>query len=61
MSILFRTLSVAACVAALAAPAHGGGDNYDAMNDTKGKGPAYFGFVRDHRGSPVSRCRRVRR
>ena len=24
------------------------------MNDTEGKGPAYFGFVRDHRGSPVS-------
>ena len=24
------------------------------MNDTEGKGPAYFGFVRDTRGSPVS-------
>ena len=24
------------------------------MNDTEGKGPAYFGFVRDNRGSPVS-------
>ncbi len=23
-------------------------------NDTEGAGPAYFGFVRDHRGSPVS-------
>ncbi len=54
MSILIRMLSVAACVAALAAPAFGGGDDYDAMNDTEGKGPAYFGFVRDHRGSPVS-------
>ena len=31
-----------------------GGDDYDAKNDTEGEGPAYFGFVRDHRGSPVS-------
>ena len=54
MSILIRAMSVAACMAALAAPAHGGGDDYDAMNDTEGRGPAYFGFVRDHRGSPVS-------
>ena len=54
MSILIRTLAAAACAAALAAPAFAGGDDYDAMNDTEGKGPAYFGFVRDHRGSPVS-------
>ena len=31
-----------------------GGDDYDAANDVKGAGPAYFGFVRDHRGSPVT-------
>ena len=31
-----------------------GGDDYDAANDTEGAGPAYFGFVRDDRGSPVS-------
>jgi hypothetical protein len=30
-----------------------GGDDYDAANDVKGAGPAYFGFVRDTRGSPV--------
>jgi hypothetical protein len=30
-----------------------GGDDYDAANDVKGAGPAYFGFVRDARGSPV--------
>lgn len=30
-----------------------GGDDYDAANDVKGAGPAYFGFVRDNRGSPV--------
>ena len=29
------------------------GDDYDAANDVKGAGPAYFGFVRDNRGSPV--------
>ena len=42
-------LVVAGCIPVLA-----GGDDYDAMNDTEGEGPAYFGFVRDQRGSPVS-------
>ncbi|HEY5962634.1 MAG TPA: hypothetical protein VIU42_01305 [Xanthobacteraceae bacterium] len=56
MSILIRTLAGAGAAAALAlgATAFAGGDDYDAMNDTEGAGPAYFGFVRDHRGSPVS-------
>ena len=47
-------MGAAALAAALAAPAFAGGDDYDAANDTEGKGPAYFGFVRDTRGSPVS-------
>jgi hypothetical protein len=34
--------------------ARAGGDDYDASNDTEGAGPAYFGFVRDQRGSPIS-------
>ena len=38
-------------------PASPGGDDYDAMNDTEGEGPVYFGFVRDHRGSPVADAR----
>jgi hypothetical protein len=54
MSILFRTFAGAAAAIALAATAFAGGDDYDAMNDKEGAGPAYFGFVRDHRGSPVS-------
>jgi hypothetical protein len=54
MSALIRKLAVAVCAATLAGPALAGGDDYDAMNDTEGKGPAYFGFVRDARGSPVS-------
>jgi hypothetical protein len=55
MAVLFRTMAGAALLAlALTAPALGGGDDYDAASDTEGKGPAYFGFVRDHRGSPVS-------
>jgi hypothetical protein len=54
MSALIRTVAVAALAAALAVPAYAGGDDYDAMNDKEGKGPAYFGFVRDQRGSPVS-------
>ena len=39
--------------AAAVMQAYAGGDDYDAANDVKGAGPAYFGFVRDHRGSPV--------
>jgi hypothetical protein len=42
------TVGVAAATLAFA-----GGDDYDAANDVKGAGPAYFGFVRDSRGSPV--------
>src|SRR3954464_7477920 len=44
---------VFAFFAAAAAPVYAGGDDYDAANDVKGQGPAYFGFVRDARGSPV--------
>ena len=40
-------------VAALASPVFAGGDDYDAANDVKGAGPAYFGFVRDARGSAL--------
>ena len=39
---------------AAAAQSFAGGDDYDAANDVKGAGPAYFGFVRDNRGSPVN-------
>jgi hypothetical protein len=46
---------------ALAPAAFAGGDDYDALNDVEGKGPAYFGFVRDARGSPVSEARVVLR
>jgi hypothetical protein len=54
MSVLIRTFAAcAALAAALAVPAYAGGDDYEAMNDTEGHGPAYFGFVRDTRGSPV--------
>jgi len=57
MSVLVRCIVFAAGVA-FALPfclsAFAGGDDYDAQNDTEGAGPAYFGFVRDNRGSPVS-------
>jgi hypothetical protein len=49
-----RTLAAALGAAALASTAFAGGDDYDAANDIKGAGPAYFGFVRDSRGSPVT-------
>ncbi|WP_068018799.1 hypothetical protein [Rhodoplanes sp. Z2-YC6860] len=55
MTVLMRMMAlVAAGVLALGAPAFAGGDDYDAANDTEGAGPAYFGFVRDQRGAPVS-------
>ncbi len=47
------TLAICAAVA-FGAQGFAGGDDYDASNDVEGAGPAYFGFVRDHRGSPVS-------
>ena len=53
MSALVRTLAIAT-LAILTTPAFAGGDDYDAQSDQEGKGPAYFGFVRDTRGSPVS-------
>ena len=40
-------------IAAVASPVFAGGDDYDAANDVKGAGPAYFCFVRDARGSAV--------
>jgi hypothetical protein len=50
--MLIRAMALAIVVAA-ATQAFAGGDDYDAANDIKGAGPAYFGFVRDARGSPV--------
>jgi hypothetical protein len=50
--IVYRVIAIAA-TSALCAVAWAGGDDYDAANDVKGEGPAYFGFVRDTRGSPV--------
>jgi hypothetical protein len=55
MTVLIRMMALmAAGVLALGAQAFAGGDDYDAANDTEGAGPAYFGFVRDQRGAPVS-------
>jgi hypothetical protein len=55
MAVLIRTCSAAALFAlAYVAPAFAGGDDYDAASDTENEGPAYFGFVRDQRGAPVS-------
>jgi hypothetical protein len=51
--MLIRAIAFLAGVA-VAALAFAGGDDYDAANDVKGAGPAYFGFVRDVRGSPVT-------
>ena len=50
--MLIRAIALTIGIVA-AAPAYAGGDDYDAANDVKGAGPAYFGFVRDARGSPV--------
>src|SRR5262245_31052714 len=56
MRSLIRNLALLAAVA-LAPAALAGGDDYDAAGDTEGHGPAYFGFVRDVRGAPVSEAR----
>ena len=52
MKMLIRLLALALSLTA-ATQAIAGGDDYDAANDVKGEGPAYFGFVRDARGSAV--------
>ena len=52
MKMLIRLLALALSVTA-ATQASAGGVDYDAANDVKGEGPAYFGFVRDARGSAV--------
>ena len=51
--MLIRALLLAAAVLTTP-PVFAGGDDYDAANDVKGEGPAYFGFVRDNRGSPLT-------
>jgi hypothetical protein len=51
--MLIRAIALAAALAGLAPAAIAGGDDYEAANDVKGAGPAYYGFVRDARGSPV--------
>ena len=54
MLIRAITLSIAlAAGMAVATECVAGGDDYDASQDIKGAGPAYFGFVRDARGSAV--------
>lgn len=50
--MLIRVFALVIGVAA-SMQAYAGGDDYDAANDVKGAGPAYFGFVRDARGSAV--------
>jgi hypothetical protein len=60
--MIIRTTARIACVAlalGCAMPAFAGGDDYDAANDTEGKGPVYYGFVRDNRGAPVADARVV--
>ena len=56
--MLIRAIALAIGVAAVTR-AMAGGDDYDAANDVKGAGPAYFGFVRDARGSPVAEAQVV--
>ena len=60
--MMVRTVARIGAVAlalACAVPAMAGGDDYDAANDTEGKGPVYYGFVRDSRGAPVADARVV--
>jgi hypothetical protein len=62
MTVRIRKIALTACVGVALTPfAYAGGDDYDATSDHEGKGPAYFGFVRDARGSPVSEARVILR
>jgi hypothetical protein len=55
MPTLMRSIVIVAAALVLSgAGALAGGDDYDAAADTESLGPAYFGFVRDARGTPVS-------
>ena len=54
MLIRAIAFAVGVAVGGVAFDIMAGGDDYDAANDVKGAGPAYFGFVRDVRGSPVA-------
>jgi hypothetical protein len=54
MALIRMMLMTGLALAAAFVPAWAGGDDYDASNDIEGAGPAYFGFVRDQRGSPIS-------
>ncbi len=60
MMVLIRTL-MAGLVLVAATAAFAGGDDYDGPRDTEDRGPSYFGFVRDVRGSPVLDARVVLR
>jgi hypothetical protein len=52
---MLRTVMVAGfAFVAAGGPARAGGDEYDAAADVQQLGPAYFGFVRDPRGTPIS-------
>lgn len=58
MTALIRSIAmVGAVVVAASGSARAGGDYYDAATDFEGKGPVYFGFVRDTRGSSIADAR----
>lgn len=54
VGVMAAGFAVAGSLSAIA-----GGDDYDALNDTEALGPAYFGFVRDTRGSAVPQAQVV--
>lgn len=56
MSDMMRQLARVACATLLATTAAlaGGSEEYEAADDHDQKGPVYYGFVRDHRGSSVA-------
>jgi hypothetical protein len=55
MTALMRIVLMAGMALPLAGSgAFAGGDEYDASQDVQQLGPAYFGFVRDARGTPIS-------
>ena len=61
MSISIRHIALAFALAWASGVSYAGGDDYDGPRDTEETGPAYYGFVWDSRGLPVTGVRVVLR
>ena len=54
MAVLARVVLITGALLLASGAVFAGGDEYDAAQDVQNLGPAYFGFVRDAGGTPLS-------